>query len=238
MIAQVANAAGGALGNLINLVPTPGKLTIIPVSELEPVPIPSGPPYIAMFNPENWQVQHNLEYTPKGKTGADGEESSFDKINASTLSFDLLVDGTGASGEKREVLADILHMKTVLLFNGILHKPNNLLVIWGTQLFKGILTSMTVKHSLFRPDGTPLRATVTLNFTEQKTAQGIILGMNIASADLTHRRLVKSNDRLDLICSSIYGDSRHYLNVARANQLTTFRKLPVGTELVYPPIEK
>jgi hypothetical protein len=238
MITQSASAAGGSKTSYLNIVPDLTKVTIIPLREFSSIPVPLGPPYVAMFNPENWQVQHEVQYCPKDKQGNDGGESNFIKVVPATLSFDLVIDGTGASGEKREVFTDILLLKTTLLFNGLLHKPNLLLVIWSTQIFKGVLTSMNIKHTLFRSNGTPLRTTVSLSFKEQKSALGAILGMNLGSADLTHRRLVNSNDRLDLICSNIYEDSRYYIEVARANNLTSFRKLKEGSELVLPPLEK
>lgn len=36
----------------------------------------------------------------------------------------------------------------------------------------------------------------------------------------------------------IYGDSKYYLEVARVNEITSFRKLEVGKEIFFPPIEK
>ena len=104
MIAQTANVTGGVQTSYLNLVPEVGKLTIIPVLDFEPFPVPIGPAYGAMFNPENWQVQTNLEYCDQSKDGSVGSILGFKKIGSSTLSFDLVVDGTGASGEKREVL--------------------------------------------------------------------------------------------------------------------------------------
>lgn len=238
MITQSASATGGAQTSYQNQVPVLGKLMILPVLDFDPAPIPIGPPYFAMFNPENWQIQTTLEHSEQSKDGGDGAVHAFKRIAPATLSFDLVIDGTGASGEKREVIADITYLKTILLFNGVLHKPNNLLVVWSTQIFKGVLTSFTVKHTLFRADGTPLRATVSLSLTEQKSIIGMILGMNLGSADLTHYRQVKANDRLDLICHQIYRDPKYYLEVARANNLTSFRKLPVGSEITFPPVEK
>lgn len=238
MIAQIANAAGGGLGDLMNLVPTPGRLVIIPLTFATAIPAPAGPPYIAMFNPENWDMKTNIVYYPKVKEGNDGLEQGFHRVDSPTLNFDLLIDGTGASGENREVLAEVLLLREVVLFNGVEHKPNLLAIIWGSQFFKGVLTSMNVKYTLFRANGIPLRATISLSFVEQRSSSEIISTMNLASADLTHKRLVKENDRLDLICQYIYKSPRHYIDVARANNLTTFRKLPVGAELIYPPVEK
>lgn len=240
MIAQVASAVGGGgLGSLMNLVPTPGKLTIIPVSDFSQAPIPTGlPPYIAMFNPENWQIQESAEYNKEKPSGTTGGKTHFSGVNSRKLSFDLTVDGTGASGEKREVLVDVLTLKTTIGFNGELHETNRLLIIWGSQIFQGVFESMSVKFTLFRPNGIPLRAVVSLSFTEDVNNVMKILKMNLLSSDLTRTRLTKANDRLDLICHQLYKDSRYYIEVARANNLTSFRNLPVNTELIYPPTEK
>lgn len=249
MISQVTNAVGGAagaatnsigsaLGSLMNLVPVPGKMIIIPVKDFSTIPTPAGPPYIAMFNPENWQMQTKVRYRSNTKSGNDSAQQDFDRVDAPSLSFDLLIDGTGASGQTREVLADILFLEKVILFDGKEHQPNSLFIIWGTQIFKGKAVTMNVKYTLFRPNGTPLRAVVTLEFIEHKKLDNLILEMDLHSADLTQKRTVKTNDRLDLICHQIYQNSRHYIDVAAANQLTSFRKLPLGAELVYPPIEK
>jgi len=36
----------------------------------------------------------------------------------------------------------------------------------------------------------------------------------------------------------IYGDSKYYLEVAKANNITNFRKLTVGGKIFFPPIQK
>lgn len=237
MISELTSAVAGGVGELLNLVPTPGKLTIIPVSEYFP-PKLAGPPYVAMFNPENWQTQDNIQYNDAQSLGGKDSQQRFQYQGTKTLSIDLIVDGTGAGGETREVLVDILALQKTTGFNGDEHRSNKLIVIWGTQIFKGVLQTMSVKYTLFRANGTPLRATVSLGFGGDTPRLESILQMNLKSADLTHRRTVKSGDRLDLLCQNIYRDSRYYLEVAEKNRLTSFRKLPVGDELIFPPVEK
>lgn len=236
---QITNAGAGGLGAIMNLVPLPGKLTIIAVKKFSPVPIPVPiPPYVAMFNPENWQIQESVRHNTEQASGTNGKESQPNNIPPRKLAFDLVVDGTGASGEKREVLADVVALRAITGFNGDQHRNNRFFIIWGTQMFRGVLESMSVKFTLFRPNGTPLRATISLSFTEDTDKVTGLLKMNLLSSDLTHVRDVKKGDRLDLVCHHIYQDSRFYLEVARANNLTSFRKLPIGAELVYPPTEK
>lgn len=249
MISQVNNALsasagaatsslGSTLGALMNLVPTPGKLVMIPVEKFDTVPIPTGPPYIAMFNPENWQTEVKIKQENTATAGQNGAQQNFNRQDPPSLSFDLIIDGTGASGETREVLADVMLLEKLVLFNGKEHQPNKVYIIWGTQLFQGVATKMSTKYTLFRPNGTPLRATVSFAFKEDKPLDLLVLAMNLFSSDLTTRRLTKNNDRLDLLCHYVYKDSRHYLEVARANELTSFRKLPIGSELIYPPVSK
>ena len=59
-----------------------------------------------------------------------------------------------------------------------------------------------------------------------------------SSPDLTHERVVKEGDNLPLMTYRIYGDPKYYLEVARVNGLTNFRKLTPGQKIVFPPIEK
>jgi len=241
-INAAAGAATGSLGStlgaLMNLVPTPGKLVMIPVEEFDKAPIPAGPPYIAMFNPENWQTDVKIKYECTATSGQAGTQQNFNRQDPPNLSFDLIIDGTGASGETREVLADVMLLEKLVLFNGREHQPNKVYIIWGTQIFQGVATKMSTKYTLFRANGTPLRATVSLSFKEHKPLDLLVLAMNLFSSDLTTHRMVKTNDRLDLLCHYVYKDSRHYIDVAQVNNLTSFRNLTPGTELIYPPVSK
>ncbi|NOR75025.1 MAG: LysM peptidoglycan-binding domain-containing protein, partial [Draconibacterium sp.] len=61
---------------------------------------------------------------------------------------------------------------------------------------------------------------------------------NNSSPDLTHVIIVKEGDTLPLMAFSIYGDPKYYLEVAKANSITNFRKLKVGQQIFFPPINK
>ncbi len=58
------------------------------------------------------------------------------------------------------------------------------------------------------------------------------------SPDLTHVRSVKAGDRLDLMTNKIYNDSKYVTQIAKANGLTTIRKIKPGKDLVFPPLDK
>ncbi len=237
MISELTNATGN-LSSLLNVVPTPGKLTIIPITELGPIPIPSGLPYVVMFNPENYSVSEKIHYDNRAGLGAASAEQRFCRKEEPSFSFEFTIDGTGASGEKREVILDIELLKTTVGFNGSEHKPNTLLLVWGTMIKICVLEKMEVKYTLLRDNGIPLRAVVTATFLgHTKKVLGALID-HLFSPDLSHRRMVKAGDTLPLMCNSIYDKPHFYLEVAKANGLTNFRKLKKGQTLDFPPVNK
>jgi nucleoid-associated protein YgaU len=65
-----------------------------------------------------------------------------------------------------------------------------------------------------------------------------VIEENNSSPDLTHYRVIKKGDTLPLMCYRIYGDSKYYIQVAKANKLSNFRHLKEGEEIFFPPIAK
>ncbi len=215
------------------------KLSIIPFAN--PQYEQGGPPvglYIAMFNPETFSVNHNFEYDSKQAPGATGSNNRFKNIRPPVYNFDFLVDGTGASGSKREVFVDIELFKYTVGFFGGIHRTHYLVLVWGTFIVKAVLTSMNVKYEMFNAAGLPLRATISATFQAQSETLLEQLINNITSPDLTHLRSVTEDQNLPLMAQEIYRDPRHYFEVARANDLDSFRKIDSGKQLQFPPIDK
>jgi LysM repeat protein len=58
-----------------------------------------------------------------------------------------------------------------------------------------------------------------------------------SSPDLTHQITVKAGDTLPMLCQKVYGDRQMFHEVARVNNLLSFRHIEPGTELIFPPIK-
>jgi nucleoid-associated protein YgaU len=111
--------------------------------------------------------------------------------------------------------------------------------VWGeNSIFKGRVTEVSINHKLFKPDGTPIRASATVKFRSSIEEQKRAAQENRSSPDLTHVRKIKFGDTLPLMCYRIYGDPKYYLQVAEANGLDNFRRLKPGTDIFFPPLEK
>lgn len=212
--------------------------------------------YTALLNPEKYSQLYKTEYKSEQATGNSATDPKFTRSLPIDLELELLFDRTGViihygddpdassddtvyKDQGNGIIDDIENFKKAVFdYNGDQHKPNYLIISWGALLFKGILTELAFEYKLFKPVGTPIRAIARVKFISHVEAEKRAAGENNQSPDLTHSRMVKEGDTLPLLTHKIYGDSKYYLEVAKANNLTNFRKLKAGQQLVFPPIEK
>jgi len=192
--------------------------------------------YIAMFNPEKFSVTNQVEYKYDYTPGSTGSEQRFDKVSPRSFSLEFMIDGTGASGEIKIVDAEIKLFKLTVGYIGDTHRPTYLIINWGTFVVRCILKSLTINYTLFNLAGIPLRATLSASFEEYITPKLQELQNFLSSPDVTHVRDVKA-DRLDFMSYTIYKDPKYYMELARVNNLSQFRKLKTGDKIVFPPFE-
>jgi nucleoid-associated protein YgaU len=195
--------------------------------------------YSLKINPASFSQQFKATYNPNKTTDTAGRVLRYVSIEPQTVSFEFYLDATGVIDGIDDVAGEIAKFRKVAYdFNGTTHSPNYLHVVWGTSLdFKCHLTSLDIEYQLFDPDGTPLRAKLSVSFVQALSAAELALRANKTSPDLTHARIAVAGDTLPLMCYRIYGDSRYYLEVARYNGLTDFRNLRPGTQVLFPPLE-
>lgn len=197
-----------------------------------------------LLNPENYRINYRIEQDETQAQGTSAVAPRFNKALPEDLQLDFIFDRSGVingyedtSGEG--IIDDIEKFKKVIFdYNGEEHKPNYLVISWGTLLFKGSLSEMEITFKLFKPDGTPVRASARATFKGFVEDDLRIARENNNSPDLTHVRIVKEGDTLPLMTFRIYGDSKYYLEVAKVNKLVNFRKLTPGQQIFFPPIGK
>ena len=202
--------------------------------------------YSVYINPEKYSHSYQICWNDVQAQGSSGGSPNFNKIPSDKVSFELVFDGTGVvptaipgvlpfteDGVAQQVEA---FKKLVFNYQGNIHSPNFLKLSWGTLLFKCRLKSLEVSYTLFKPDGTPLRARANATFIGYNDEVELALRARKSSPDLSHLVTVRAGDTLPLLCDRIYGDSRYYVQVARANGLAGFRGLEAGTRLLFPPL--
>lgn len=212
------------------------NLKIIPINTSG---FPIGIPFIAMFNPESFAINEQIDWTAQCPPGNQGSDYEYNRTKPRKFTIEFTLDGTGVNtnGIKIPVVAQIALFRAATTgVRGSLHRPDFLLVQYGTFINTCILNSSTVTYTMFDMFGLPIRAKVSASFTERtvKTLSDI-LGM-LSSPDLTHTIVVKEGDTLPLLTYNTYNNQTYYLQVARVNKLKNFRKLKPGTSLIFPPV--
>ncbi len=199
--------------------------------------------FTAMLNPSEFKHKRAIRYNTRMTLGQVGSATRFSGVQPDTVSFSILLDGTGVvpvQGQDRDKdVAD--HIKAlsdvVYVYNGDQHEPDHVRLLWGTLILYGRMESMGVQYTLFKPSGDPLRAKVDLEFKGFMSSKEAELAANRSSPDLSHLVHVREGDTLPLLCERIYGDPAYYVDVARFNRLDGFRRLEPGMRLRFPPLE-
>ena len=194
------------------------------------------------MEPEQISFGNSIHYRDDRQLGSTGGDIRFEKYGPATLSLKFTIDCTGVVEgtlpgdsvyDKVNDLADLLYV-----YNSDGHSPSYVVVTYGELLFKGRLEKMDTKYQLFSSGGVPLRATVSLVFKRFMTGKEERKKFSKQSPDMSRLITVKEGETLPYLCHKIYGDSLLVRQVARFNNLNSFRNIPAGTELLFPPLKK
>ncbi|PTN11652.1 CIS tube protein [Nitrosomonas aestuarii] len=196
----------------------------------------------ALINPSGYEHTLSLRYSKNKVLGQPGTETKYDVSHPEKIVLkELVIDGTGvvksSNNQTVSVKNQIELLKNVVYtYVGSKHEAPIVQLTWGSFLFYGRVESLKLDYTLFKPNGVPLRAKVTLTFTEYQSSEEIAKEADNQSPDLTHQVEVKAGDTLPLLCYRIYQDCAFYPEVARVNNLMHFRDLKPGMQLLFPPL--
>ena len=195
-----------------------------------------------MLNPSSFKHNHRICYSNKRVYGQIGSDSKFDAVLPDSVSFDIVLDGTGVAKTPipglgaTNVKTQVEDLNNVFEYNGQSHEPNHVKLAWGSLIFYGRLDSMSIDYTLFKMNGDPLRAKIALAFRGFMTKKEEKQLMNQRSPDLTHRIEFRQGDTLPLLCYRIYEDCSYYLEIAKINGICNLNSIRPGTRLVFPPL--
>ena len=194
------------------------------------------------MEPEQISFGNSIHYRDDRQLGSTGGDIRFEKYGPATLSLKFTIDCTcvvegtlpgDSVYDKVNDLADLLYV-----YNSDGHSPSYVVVTYGELLFKGRLEKMDTKYQLFSSGGVPLRATVSLVFKRFMTGKEERKKFSKQSPDMSRLVTVKEGETLPYLCHRLYGDSLLVREVARFNELDSFRNIPAGTQLLFPPLKK
>lgn len=195
--------------------------------------------YRALINPDKYTQNFKIVLNEEQGIGTPMASSKYHKTPPQDLSFEFIFDGTGVlSSTRTDVVSDLNNFKKIAYdYNGEIHKPNYLKLIWGKGMrFQCQLTSLSINFTMFKSDGSPLRAKASASFKEYLNPTQVAANADDQSPDMTHERIIKVGDNLPAMVKEIYGDSSYYLKIASFNKLDNFRSLVPGSKIYFPPL--
>lgn len=198
-----------------------------------------GKAYKVMINPESIKWHRSIDYNKEAPLGSNAPSQTYNHSPIENLSFDIIIDCTGIVDKKRTIMSvEIAAIeKIIYTYNGDIHRPNYVIVQWGENLiFKSVLLTFNTTYTLFKPDGSPLRAKISLSFGKYTSAKDVKKKNCEKSPDVTHLVDVEDGNSLPQLCDKVWNDQSYYVQLAKFNGLNKFRHLKGGKQLIFPPI--
>lgn len=199
----------------------------------------NGQPYAFMINPDSVKWLRRVEYAEEQAPDSSTTSQRYKYSPNDTLSFDAVIDCTGIVDDKRTDMAkEIAALETIVFnYNGEIHRPNFVTIRWGENfVFKGVLTSFDTSYTLFKSDGSPLRAKLSLGFSQYVSPATRKKTEKDESPDVTHIVTVEEGMTLPQLCYKVWNDDGYCVQVAKYNGLNKFRDLRGVKQLIFPPI--
>lgn len=226
------------------------KLTITPQSpsKLKEIEV--------LFNPTSYSIGKSVGWNSPGTTGINSggssenqnEEQTRRGLNAPQVAF--------GGGSARQLSLELFY-DTTLPIEGITpmsdvrnetnkivelsrierdeEKPPVCLVSWGAAFpFRGVVTNLTQKFTLFTSSGVPLRANLTVSFREYLPPEDD----KRETDPVFTTRIIKGGDTLSSIAAEIYRDPTRWRIIAEENSIDDPRRLNIGQMLSIPKLSR
>lgn len=196
------------------------------------------------FNPKEYTIQKGASWESKPAKGSKtATMPEYKGPEPQSMTIEVFLDATGSTDAPSAGLDK--DVKT--LFSCCIPLPETLkskkpsppwvLFGWGnTVLFRAYVKQVSVKYTLFKPNGTPIRAAASVTLQEIPSDPA---GQNPTSGTLTVHRThtVLAGDTLASIAYAEYGSAALWRAVAEANRLDDPMRLRTGSTLLIPPPE-
>jgi nucleoid-associated protein YgaU len=233
MVDGMSSALGDGVEN--NSGATQGKAQIINLDD------PNRETIDCLFNPTEYTFTKTNKWNPTAAIGLNVPELEFGGGESMTLTMQLFFDTYASGGDVRDKTNRIWRLMYIRedltdMTSGK-GRPPLVEFHWGeTWSFQAVITSITQKFTLFRDNGTPVRATLDITFRQAKE-EGKYPGQNPTTIGKSgyKQRLIKEGDTIDWIAFEEYGDSTMWRLIADTNNMDNPQKLKPGQLIAIAP---
>jgi hypothetical protein len=196
-----------------------------------------------LFNPTEYTVAKQNQWQAHPIVGRNVPRMDFTSGGSKTMTVELFFDVfEQQSGDVRPHVNKLWDLTMINEHNRNRStrrsRPPLCLFQWGPDWqFKAAVTNLSVRYTLFRQDGTPVRATATVTLQEAEDAtQQPRTNPTSGSKPGYRRHEVRPQESLPLIAHEVYGDSTRWRTIAEANDIDDPLAVRPGMVLAIPPL--
>lgn len=195
---------------------------------------------VCHFNPKDLNITSQVRWVKRTSIGEDTPAYSFAGGGEQTLTLpELLFDSTDTGNDVRDSYNLLLEIASVKQGEENTTtgraEPPTCQFQWGKMLsFNAVITEITQNFTMFKADGTPLRAKVKVTFAKIRS---VTPGQNPTSRSEPRKTwVVREGERLDWIAYREYGDTAQWRHIAETNGLDDPSALYPGQVLKLAPL--
>jgi hypothetical protein len=206
------------------------------------------------YNPDSLSFDKSVHVADIVIPGLDSPLKQFVRGGAETATVELFFDttegGTGAGATSVTTLTDAFY--GLVKIDPQTHAAPVCSFIWGAKFpgdrlptrygnqrrteFSCVVTDVKQDFKLFSPEGTPLRAVLTVKLEEYVPLQRQLERLNLQSADHTRSHVLEHGETLALVSWQYFQDARMWRHLADANAIDDPRRTISGAVLTVPPV--
>lgn len=214
------------------------------------VNIDAGGTFYVQFNPKELKLEDTASWKSSDEQGKPKPLLTYEKGEAAVLSMDLVFDSTDTGGSVQGRIDALRAFLAATVTDsdegGTSKRPPHINFHWASFKFEGVCEKISASVLMFKPDGTPMRAKVSVTLKERmvetggagSTAAGsqVTLSANgsmiSGSAVRATTTTVQPNQTMSQAAAANNTDFR---TMATANpQVTNPMEMNAGTQLVVP----
>lgn len=206
------------------------------------------------YNPNSLSFEKPVQTVEIAIPGLDSPLKQFIRGGTETASVELFFDttdrGMGIGATSVTTLTDAFY--GLVKIDPQTHAAPVCSFIWGEKFpgdklperygnqrrseFSCVVTNVKQDFKLFSPEGTPLRAVLTLKLEEYVPLHRQLQQLNLQSSDHTRSHLLKQGESLALVSWQYLHNARDWRHVASANAIDDPRRVTPGQTLTIPPL--
>jgi nucleoid-associated protein YgaU len=197
-----------------------------------------------MFNPEEYTLNRENSFAQIAVPGLSAPIIQFVHGNQQTLEMELFLDTyemhkegnrtlNSAGDDVRQLASKVTDLMSI---DATTHSPPVLLFTWSSLSFTCVLTRATQRFIMFKSDGTPVRARLTVTFSQYSNAELEAKEIKRETADYTKVHIVLQGETLAAIAAAAYGDPQLWRPIALRNSIDDPHQLTTGMQLALPQL--